>query len=285
MERGDWDEVFMFNSRLLTPKAAQLQFDVMGHLIQKYGLPQAPTPPVESYKSKGFEALAWTDADMRSVYDWAQDNFGAITAQNHMTDTPLYLVANDGELDINQSAAQHRLNRFTTGENPYHQPVGSSIFYDPRDSSEPGHFYASTTFQLAELRAADYHSNTNLSPLDRRKVTLITASFNSQGFTLAHLPRQLSAYLTDDKDRRAASHKIAANTLCFSTCLVLCLHGYTEAHIMRHYSRVMSRSMRKRMSRAYSQLNASPEKIDALQRLSLPKQPNDLRAKMATRMS
>jgi len=99
----------MLKSRLIRPETAELHFEVMAFLIQNHGLPPRPQPPIFRHMSKGFETLAWTDQDSRSVFDWADDNFGTIVTACHMDTFDLCLVANDRALDEHKIAAQRRL--------------------------------------------------------------------------------------------------------------------------------------------------------------------------------
>jgi len=89
----------MLKSRLIRLETAELHFEVMAFLIQNHGLPPRPQPPIFRHMSKGFETLAWTDQDSRSVFDWADDNFGTIVTACHMDTFDLCLVANDRALD------------------------------------------------------------------------------------------------------------------------------------------------------------------------------------------
>jgi len=257
----------MFNSRRLSPERADLQFEVMAYLVQNFGRPQRPSVPLSRHMSKGLESLHWSDSDTRSVFDWAQDNFGAMAAQSGMEDFAMCLVANDGNLDVSQIAAHRRLESLAMGQNPYHQTAGSAILYDPRDCTEPGHFAAIIALQLGKLRAAGFRSRAPLSPRAQRMVTVIAAAFNGQGFVLAHLPRQVSAYLTPDEDLRAIPHKIVTESLCFASCLALHIDGISEAQIIEAYGSWTTKPFRRSVRRACRQIKARGQALSALQNL------------------
>ncbi len=260
----------MLKSRLIRPETAELHFEVMAFLIQNHGLPPRPQPPIFRHMSKGFETLAWTDQDSRSVFDWADDNFGTIVTACHMDTFDLCLVANDRALDEHKIAAQRRLDIFTSGQNPYMRVTTTPVLYDPRDCSEPGHYAATLMFQLGELRAAGFKSKRPLSPLTQRMVTLIACAYNSQGFVLAHRLRQVSAYLTPDDYRRAVPQKIGDHALCFATCLALRVGGETEAQIIENYGALMTKSVRRQIHKACRQINANREWLSVLQNLKGP---------------
>jgi len=222
----------MLNSRLIHTQDAQFLTEVLGFLIQNYGRP--PLPETQ-HMSKHFETLAWSETDTRSVFEWAEDNFVAITA---------------------------------ACQNPYLRSTATPILYDPRNSTEPGHFAATTILQLGELRAAGFKSKMTPSALQKRMVTVMAAVYNSQGFVLAHLLRQLSAYLTTKEDRRAVSHKTVLNMLCYASCLSLRAHGETEAQIIENYGALMPDRFRRKIRAACRQINKNDEALKSLQGLN-----------------
>ena len=258
----------MLNMHLMSPEKAQLHVEVMAFLIKNFGPPKRPLMPVSRHPSKGLETLAWKSRDTRSVFEWAQDQFGVITARNHMEDFAVCLVANDSDMDVSQIAAQRRIDSLAVGQNPYYGPVGTPVLYDPRDCSEPGYFTATITLQFGELRALGFQSKTPLSPLMQRMVTLISAVYNCQGFVLSHLLRPLSAYLTPDDYRRAVPEKDVNDALCFSTCLALRTLGFSEAQIMSTYRGSMTRHFSRKIRQACRQINANDDALLSLQRLS-----------------
>lgn len=260
--------VQMFNLRLIRPTDVEFHVEVLAFLIQTNGLPTRPSLPIEQRMSKGFETLAYKDGDTRSVFDWAEDSFGTLIAACQMEEFSLCLVANDGGLDANQIAAQRRLDVLAAGQNPYYRPSMTPILYDPRNATEPGHFSATTLLQLGELRAAGFKSRTPLSPLQTRMVTIIAAVYNGQGFVLAHLLRQVSAYLTPQSNRRAVPHKTIIEALCFSTCLALRARGETQAQIMENYGPTMPKLFRRQIRKACRQINRRGEALETLQKIT-----------------
>jgi len=258
----------MLNSRLIRPQDADLHFEVLSFLIQTHGLPHSPVKPIQLHKAKGFEALAWGPPDTRSVFDWAEDKFGVLAKSCHMEDYELCLVANEGALDANQIAAQRRLDSLAAGQNPYFKSKTTPILYDPRDATEPGHFASTTILQLGELRAAGFISKMDLSPIQKRLVTVISAVYNSQGFVLAHLPGQVSAYMTTEEERRAVPHKYVMSALCFASCLALRVRGETEAQIIENYSDLMPKNFRRKIRQACKQIKANGDALTALKTLN-----------------
>jgi len=84
---------------------------------------------------------------------------------------------------------------------------------------------------------------------------------------LAHLPRQVSAYLTPDEDLRAIPHKIVTESLCFASCLALHIDGISEAQIIETYGAWMTKPFRRSVRRACRQIKARGQALSALQEL------------------
>ena len=187
----------------------------------------------------------------------------------NMDDFKTCLVADDGTLDANQIRGQHRIESLASGQNPYYQPNMTPILYDPRDCAEPGHFAAMVILQLAELRAAGFKAKPTLAP---RMVTLITAAYMGQGFVLAQLPRQVSAYLTTPNRKRAVRQKTGYHALCFASCLALRAQRDSEAEIIEAYkasnAQTMTKSLRRDIKKACRQIDAKGDALKILQNLS-----------------
>jgi hypothetical protein len=269
--RSFWDGYAMLNSRLVREQDAHLYFEVMGYLISQFGAPPRPPVPSPLHKSPGLELLAWNTLDTRSIFDWADDHFGAIKSECHMTEFDVDLLPAGEGLDSDQLAASHRLDALAAGRTPYRQASTTPILYDPRDCSSPGHFTATTILQLAELRVVGFSPDTVLSSLMQRMVTLTAAAFNRQGFVLANLPREVSAYLTATHDTRAVPHRIVLNTLCFATCLALRVRRQSAEQIIATYGTRMTKSFRRKVRQACRQIDSESEALAVLQMLAEPK--------------
>jgi len=261
----------MLYSRLVREQDALLHFEVMAYLVNRFGPPPRPPVPSPLHKTPGLETSAWRPLDTRSIFDWAEDQFGAIKSLCHMADYDADLLPAGEGLDVDQMAASHRLDALAAGRIPYRKTGTTPILYDPRDVSEPGHFAATTILQLAQLRAADYRSDTVLSTLMQKMVTLTAAVYNRQGFVLANLPAHVSTFLTSDHDTRAVPHRVVVNTLCFSTCLALRVRRQTAEHIIATYGTRMNKSFRKKIRQACRQINAESEALAVLQMRAEPK--------------
>lgn len=261
----------MFKSRIIRIQDAELHFELMAYLIRTFGPPPRPPVPSPLHKSPGLETLAWTQLDKRSVGDWTEDHFVTIKALCHMDKFDISLIPSTDDLDLEICAVTERLNALAAGGMPYRQPGVSQVFYDPRDSSEPGHFVATTLLQLAELRVSNFRSGTALPGLMRRMMTLTAAAYNRQGFVLANLPDQVSSYLTPSQDLRAMPHRIVINNLCFATCLALRVRQQSEEQIIATYGVRMGKAFRKKVRLACRQIDSFAEELAILQLLAAPK--------------
>lgn len=260
----------MLNSRLVREQDAHLHFEVMGYLISQFGAPPRPPVPSPLHKSAGLENLTWEELDTRSIFDWAEDHFGAIKSECHMDGYSLDLIPAGEGLDAEQLAASHRLDALAAGRTPYSDGGTSPVLYDPRDCSEPGHFAAAVTLQLAALRVEGFNPETILSSLMQRMVTLTAAVYNRQGFMLANLPQRVSAFLTSEDDTRAVPHRVVLNTLCFSTCLALRIRRQSTEQIIATYGTRMTKSFRRKVRLACRQIDNEAEALAVLQMLAEP---------------
>jgi len=175
------------------------------------------------------------------------------------------LVADDGELNANQLASHRRIDAFISGENPYYSMSQTPILYDPRDCTEPGVFAATILLQLAELRAAKFRPAAALSPQMQRMVTLVAAAYNGQGFVLAQMPRQISAYLTPAESPRAAPQKLGEHALYFASCLALRSRGESNAAIIAAYGASPTKPLRRKLQKACRQIDVQTEALKILQ--------------------
>lgn len=260
----------MLNTRLVREQDAHLHFEVMAYLVNEFGAPPRPPVPSPLHKTAGLESLVWNQLDTRSIFDWAEDHFGAIKSLCHMDKYDAELLPAGEGLDADQMAASHRLDALASGRIPYNRTGSSQVLYDPRDCAEPGHFAATTILQLAEQRVAGYNPETVLSGLMQKMVTLTAAVYNRQGFVLAGLPAQVSAYLTSVDDTRAVPHRVVLNTLCFSTCLALRVRRQSAEQIIATYGTRMTKSFRKKIRQACRQIDSEAEALAVLQMLAEP---------------
>ncbi len=260
----------MLNTRLVREQDAHLHFEVMAYLISQFGAPPRPPVPSPLHKSPGLESLVWGEIDTRSIFDWADDNLGAIKSLCHMNNYNAALLPAGEGLDTDQMAASQRLDALSAGRIPYRQPPTTPILYDPRDCAEPGHFAVTTILQLAKLRIGDFNPETLLSSLMQKMVVLTAAVYNRQGFVLANLPGHVSNFLTTADDMRAVPHRVVLNTLCFSTCLALRVRRQSAEQIIATYGTRMPKSFRKKVRQACRQIDSEGEALAVLQMLAEP---------------
>ncbi len=261
----------MLKTRLIRDQDAKLHFEVMAWLIQTYGSPPRPPVPSPLHKTPGIESLAWEDLDTRSIFDWAEDNFNTIKSECHMQDWPIDLIPAGDGLDQTQVAASLRLDALAAGRNPYVTQGRAEIYYDPRDCVEPGYFTAHAVLQLAEFRCADFQSEHGLSPLMKRMVTLVSAAYCRQGFTLANLPHDVSKFMTSQSDLRSVPQRIVQNSLCFATCLGLRIRRQSAEQIIATYGTRMPKTFRRKVHQACKQVDSHAEDLAVLQMLAEPR--------------
>jgi len=260
----------MLNTRLVRAKDADLHFEVMAYLIRQFGAPPRPKVPSPLHKGFGLESLTWDGSESRSVYQWAEDHFNAIKSNCHMQAFNAAIFPDGDGWDGGQPAANHRLDALASGRIPYPKTEDYPIFYDPRNCSDPGHFAAAVILQLAELRVAGFNPDPPLSSLMARMVTLTAAVYNRQGFVLAQLPDQTSAYLTSAHDTRAVPHRLVLNSLCFTTCLALRVRRQSAEQIIATYGMRMTKSFRRKIRQACRQIDAQADALAVLQILAEP---------------
>ena len=258
----------MLNTRLVRKQDAEFHFEIMGYLIHQFGPPPRPPVPSLLHKMPDLKTLSWTGLDRRSVYDWAKDHFSAIQSTCNMGEYEVKLFPAGDGFDADQLTATRRLEALAAGHMPYHNTLATPIFYDPRDCSEPGHFAAKIVLQLAELRLAEFKSQIGPSNFMQRLATLTAAVYNRQGFVLANLPRNVSAYLTAADDARAVPHRVIINSICFSTCLALRVRRQSTEQIIGTYGTRMTKSLRRKIHQACHQIDMDVEALAVLQMLS-----------------
>lgn len=261
----------MLNSRLVREQDAHLHFEVMAYLIRQFGAPPRPPVPSPLHKTPGLEKLSWGTLDTRSGFDWAEDHFIDIISACHMNEYDVALLPAGSGLDSEQIDVGHRLEALAAGSMPYHKTGTTPILYDPRDNTEPGHFATTVTLQLAQIRVAGFNPETVLSDLMQRMVTLTAVVYNRQGFFLANMPDQVSAFLTSAHDTRAVPHRVVVNTLCFATCLALRVQRQSAEQIIATYGTRMTRSFRRKIQLACRQINSESEALAVLQMLAEPR--------------
>lgn len=257
----------MFNSALLRQRDAKLQFEVMAHLIREFGAPPRPSVPTRLNTSPERARLSWRDLDTRSIFDWAEDHFGVIKMDCHMSDFDIELVPNSNEMSRDKTAATRRLEVLAAGHMPYRTAQNPTLFYEPEDCAVPGNFTAVIALKLANLRARNFVGEPPLTGLMQAMVTLSAAAYNRQGFVLANLTQHASTHLSSLHGIRAIPHRVVLNTLCFSTCLALRVRRQSIDDIFGTYGSYMTKSVRRRFDQANHQINMNMEVLGVLQML------------------
>lgn len=275
----------MLNSRLVREQDAQLHFEVMGYLISQFGAPPRPPVPSPLHKTAGFEKLSYGELDTRSIFDWAEEHFVDIKSTCHMNAYDAALLPAGNGLHTDQIAGCHRLEAFAAGRMPYSKTGTTPILYDPRNCTEPGHFATTAILQLSELRVKGFNPETALSSLMQRIVTLTAAVYNRQGFVLANVPSQVSAFLTSADDTRAVPHRVVVNTLCFATCLALRVRRQSVEQIIATYGTRMTKPFRRKVRQACRQINADADALAVLQMLAEPNVRKDANAQTLKRIA
>lgn len=262
----------MLKTRLVREQDANLHFEVMAWLIQTYGSPPRPPVPSPLHKRPNLENLTWDDFDTRSIFDWAEDSFNMIKNQCHIESLTVNLIPAGDGLDATQLAASLRLDALASGRNLYVTRGGAEaeVYYDPRDCVEPGYFTARTVLQLADILTANFQSEYGLSPLMRKMVTLVSAAYLRQGFTLANLPVEISSFMTSASDIRAVPHRVVVNSLCFATCLGLRIRRQSPEQILATYGSRMPKAFRRKVKQACKQIDMRAQDLAVLQMLAEP---------------
>lgn len=273
--RPNFDSRPFFQSRLIRDEDAEIQLDLLAWLMRKYGPQSRPEVPSPLHKSSRLFTVRWEELDSRNVADWAQDTFGEIVCASGMGDWPLQLIAEaDGEL-LETPKILHNVNTSQVIEaylvDHFGRPM---ITYDPRRCYLPGYFVARIVLRLAELRMTGYSPEAGLSPLMNRMLVMGTACYARQGFTLANLCEEVSAFLTQPADARNVPLRIVTNTLCFTACLNLRVLKQSPEQIIATYGALMPRSFRGKVRRACKQIDGYEAELKLLQQMAQPAKPN-----------
>lgn len=261
----------MFNSRLMRDEDAFLQFELMAWLINRYGPPKAPKVPSPIHKTEQFYDTCWREEDTRTVFDWAEDMFGAIKSACDMDGWSIQIAPCADE------PVQSKHMRFAQewnmgGKEPYYvdgygRPV---IHYDPRHCEEPGYFAARLILKLAEIRLMNFVPENGVSPLMSGILTLTAAAYMGQGFVLASLPDVISYYLTREDDTQPVPPRIINNTLAFSGSLVLLARRQMPEQIVATYGTLMTKPFRKKIRPACKQIQSYKPELKMMQMLTNP---------------
>lgn len=259
-------------NRLIREDDALLQFETMAWLIRCYGAPVRPNVPSPLHKSPTLENLRWDPSDSRSVFDWAEDSFGAIKSDCHMDDWDLSVIPAGDSVDPDSVLPTRVVAQANTQRPHYVDLHGRPVlFYDPARCGEAGYFTARAILRLAELRSAAFESEIILSPLMTRIITLTAASYSRQGFALANVTASVSDFLTSDTDMRSIPERVLIDTLCFSTCLALRIRHQSEGMILATYGTRMPKAFRKKVRLACRQIDAYEQDLKLLQIMSEPR--------------
>ena len=259
----------MFIGRLMRDEDAFLQFEIMSWLLRRYGPPKNPKVPSPLHKTEGLSDLAWQEDDARSVFDWAEDNFGRIKCECGMDDWSIQIAPHPDEpLDARhmQFAQSWNMN----SKEPYYvyvygRPV---IHYDPRHCTDPGYFAARVIIKLAEIKLMNFIPEQGISPLQSGILTLTTACYMRQGFTMAALTEAVGYYLTHERDTAPVPRRIIENTLAFSTCLMLLSRKLAPEQIIATYGSLMPKGFRKKIRPACKQVESYKPEIKMMRLLT-----------------
>ena len=265
----------MFIGRLMRDEDAYLQFEVMAWLIRRYGPPKKAAVPSPIHKTKQLSDLHWQEDDTRPVFDWAEDNFGQVKSECGMSDWPIQIAPYPHE-PYDTTRMRFSQNWNMDSREPYYvdgygRPV---IHYDPRRCSEPGYFVARIILKLAEIKLMNFTPERGISPLQSGILTLSTAAYIGQGFTLAALPNAVAHYLEREEDTSRVPQRVVDNALAFSTCTTLLARKLSAEQIVATYGSVMSKKLRKKIRPACKQIESYTSEIKTLRLLSLPKSDN-----------
>jgi len=261
----------MFIGRLMRDEDAFLQFEVMSWLIKRYGPTKNPKVPSPIHKIEQLSDLYWNEDDSRTVFDWAQDNFGRIKSECGMNDWSVQIMPRPDE-PFDSRHMQFSQSWNTDSKEPYYvdgygRPV---IHYDPHHCIEPGYFAARVIIKLAEIKLMNFVPQQGISPLQSGILTLTAASYMRQGFTMAALPEAVTYYLTREGDTSSVPRRIIDNTLAFSTCLMLLSHKLAPEQIIATYGSIMTKSFRKKIRPACKQIESYESEIKLIRLLTHP---------------
>jgi len=261
----------MFIGRLMRDEDAYLQFEVMAWLIKRYGPPQAPKVPSPIHRTEQLSELCWQENDMRTVFDWAQDNFARIKSESGMEDWSIQIAPHPDE-PFDSRHMQFSQSWNTDGKEPYYvdgygRPV---IHYDPRHCEDPGYFAARVIIKLAEIKLMNFAPEKGISPLQSGILTLTAACYMRQGFNLAALPEAVAHYLTREEDTAKVPQRIIDNTLVFSNCLVMLSRKLMPEQMVATYGTLMPKAHRKKVRPACKQLEGYKSEIEVIGLLANP---------------
>jgi len=261
----------MFIGRLMRDEDAYLQFEVMAWLIKRYGPPQAPKVPSPIHRTEQLSELCWQENDMRTVFDWAQDNFARIKSESGMEDWSIQIAPHPDE-PFDSRHMQFSQSWNTDGKEPYYvdgygRPV---IHYDPRHCEDPGYFAARVIIKLAEIKLMNFAPEKGISPLQSGILTLTAACYMRQGFNLAALPEAVAHYLTREEDTAKVPQRIIDNTLVFSNCLVMLSRKLMPEQMVATYGTLMPKAHRKKVRPACKQLEGYKSEIEVIRLLANP---------------
>lgn len=265
----------MFIGRLMRDEDAYLQFEVMAWLLQRYGPPKKPKVPSPIHKIEKLSDLSWREDDTRTVFDWAQDNFGRIKYECGMDDWSVQIAPRPDEpFDARHMQFAQPWNMdskepyFVDG---YGRPV---IYYDPRHCEEAGYFSARMIIKLAEIKLMNFVPAQGISPLQSGVLALTTACYMRQGFNIAALPEAAAYYLTRESDTAPVPRRIIDNTLAFSSSLMLRSCNLSPEQIIATYGSLMHKKFRKKIRPACKQVESYKPEIKLMRLLANPKGDN-----------
>ena len=259
----------MFIGRLMRDEDAFLQFEVMSWLLRRYGPPKNPKVPSPLHKTEELSDLAWQEDDARSVFDWAEDNFGRIKCECGMDDWSIQIAPHPDE-PFDARHMQFAQSWNMNNKEPYYvdgygRPV---IHYDPRHCTDPGYFAARVIIKLAEIKLMNFIPEQGISPLQSGILTLTTACYMRQGFTMAALTEAVGYYLTHERDTAPVPRRIIENTLAFSTCLMLLSRKLAPEQIIATYGSLMPKGFRKKIRPACKQVESYKPEIKMMRLLT-----------------
>ena len=261
----------MFVGRLMRDEDAFLQFEVMSWLVKRYGPPRKVAVPSPIHRVETLSELCLSEDETRTVFDWAQDNFGAIKSACGMDDWSVQIAPRPNEprktKHMRFSQSWNMDNKEPYYVDGYGRPV---IHYDPAHCSQPGYFSARVILKLAEIKLMNFVPEQGISPLQSSIISLTAASYMRQGFTLAALPKAVSYYLTREDERKSLPQRVTDNTLTFSTCLTLLSLKLTPEQIVATYGSLMSKSLRKKIRPACEQIESYSSEIEVMRLISNP---------------
>lgn len=261
----------MFIGRLMRDEDAFLQFEVMSWLIKRYGPPKSPKVPSPIHKIEQLSELSWREDDARTVFDWAQDNFGRIKSECGMEDWSVQIAPHPDD-PFNARHMQFAQSWNMVSKEPYYvdgygRPV---IHYDPRHCEDPGYFAARVIIKLAEIKLMNFVPEQGVSPMQSGILTLTAACYMRQGFTLSALPEAVGYYLTRESDTSPVPRRIIYNTVAFSTCLMLLARKLAPEQIIATYGSLMHKNFRKKIRPACKQVESYKAEIKVMRLLTEP---------------